>query len=86
MNDLSAIKYGVAVEPEAKIKYKEVLNGMGYTDVDCGIFLHSEFCFIGATPDLVVQRSCCGLGIVEIKCHQTIADKKNLVLVCHLTS
>ena len=76
LNDLCAIKYGVAMEPEAKIKYKEVLNGMHHTDIDCGIFLHSEFCFISATPDLVVQRSCCGLGIVEIKCPQTIADKK----------
>ena len=40
------------MKPEAKIKYEEVLNGMDHTDVDCGIFLHSEFCFISATPDL----------------------------------
>ena len=58
------------MEPEAKMKYKEVLNGMDHTGVDYGIFLHSEFCFVSATPDLVVQRLCCGLGIVEIKCPQ----------------
>ena len=54
------------MELQWSLKQKEVLNGMHHTDVDCGIFLHSEFCFISASPDLVVQRSCCGLGIVEI--------------------
>ncbi|KAK3091574.1 hypothetical protein FSP39_020913 [Pinctada imbricata] len=34
----------------------------------CGLFVSQRYPFIGATPDGVVTCSCCGKGLIEIKC------------------
>lgn len=82
LNHLPAIKYGIEMKVHAKTKYLEVLKTMHHKDIrvsECGLFLHSELCYIGATPDLLVECSCCGLGIVEMKCPHSISDKKPAV-------
>lgn len=34
----------------------------------CGFYVHTEVPYLGASPDGVVECSCCGAGVVEIKC------------------
>lgn len=35
---------------------------------NCGFFIHEKIPYIGASPDGLVSCSCCGLGLMEIKC------------------
>ena len=41
---------------------------------DCGLHILSTTPFIGASPDQIVECSCCGKGILEVKCPFTLAD------------
>ena len=36
--------------------------------IKCGLILHPSYPFIGASPDRIVNCSCCGTGTLEIKC------------------
>ncbi len=40
----------------------------GFNVRDSGLVINPEWPFIGATPDGKVTCTCCGEGIVEIKC------------------
>ena len=67
------------MEPIAKQKYREVLSQSGHRNLsirECGLYLHPKFSYIGATPDLIVECACCGLGVVEIKCPVQIVGRK----------
>ena len=35
----------------------------------CGFYISLDHSFLGASPDALVQCDCCGLGVVEVKCH-----------------
>ncbi len=35
---------------------------------DCGLCVHPDFPYLGASPDGVVECDCCGRGVIEIKC------------------
>lgn len=76
--ELPALKYGRAMETEAVETYYVVQ----FTDhenlkVDsCGLFIDATLSFLCASPDRLVQCSCCGSGIVEVKCPLKSADKK----------
>ena len=41
----------------------------------CGLVLDSENPFIGASPDGIISCSCCGEGVVEVKCPFSCRDK-----------
>ena len=34
-----------------------------------GLTWNSDFPYLGASPDAIVNCSCCGVGCLEIKCH-----------------
>ena len=34
----------------------------------CGLYLSTQFPFLGASPDAIVSCSCCDTSVVEIKC------------------
>ena len=40
----------------------------GFTISSCGFFLSVEQPFLGASPDALIHCTCCGQGVVEIKC------------------
>lgn len=42
---------------------------------ECGLFLHLDYPFIGATPEGLVSCDCCGEGICEIKCPYSCHDE-----------
>ena len=74
--DLPALKYGREMEPVAKAFYLEIFK-RNHKDVkyrECGLFIRETKQFLGASPDLLVECSCCGKGILEVKCPFCIAN------------
>ena len=74
--DLPALKYGREMEAIAKAFYLEIFK-KNHKDVEyseCGLFIHETKQFLGASPDLLVECSCCGKGILEVKCPFCIAN------------
>lgn len=54
------------------------MKRLGHKDVKaepCGLFLMQKKYFVGASPDAVVSCSCCGEGILEIKCPYSIENQ-----------
>lgn len=75
---LPALKYGRTMEPAAREKYRAVLIESGHKDVviqECGLFVHRKNVYMGASPDGLVSCSCCGTGVLEIKCPLSIAHE-----------
>ena len=57
-------------------QYAKVLSSNGHKDVtvsECGLFVHPEHIYMAASPDAVVSCTCCGKGLLEVKCSLTIA-------------
>lgn len=70
------MKYGREKEAEALLKYK-CLCEKQHEDVtfkEAGLFVRTEHVYLGATPDLLVECSCCGAGVVEVKCPWKVKD------------
>ena len=65
-----ATKWGIFHEDIALKKYCNNMTVI-HTEVNfqkCGLFLSTDYPFLGATPDLLVNCLCCGDGCVEVKC------------------
>ena len=65
--DLPALKHGREMEAIAKAFYLEIFK-KNLKDVkyrECGLFIHETKQFLGASPDLLVECSFCGKGILE---------------------
>ena len=90
---LPATEYGKTMEKVALAQYSlKYDNEHTNSEISkCGLFISKEYPFIGATPDGVVKCSCCGEGIIEVKCSYayqhlspdevaTQCDKYNLCL------
>ena len=78
VNDLShvpAIKYGQSMETEARHTYYQMNKGAHqHLEVqECGMFVVQHHGYISASPDALVNCSCCGQGLLEIKCPLTLA-------------
>ena len=43
---------------------------------DCGLFVCEDKQFLGASPDLLIECSCCGKGVLEIKCPYSIVNEE----------
>ena len=66
------------MEEEARQHYLEEKKRLGHKDVKvepCGLFVIQNKSFLGASPDAVVSCSCCGKGVLEIKCPYSIANQ-----------
>lgn len=50
----------------------------GFTIRECGFFLDPVTAFLGASPDGLVECSCCGPGVLEIKCPWCAKDADSL--------
>ena len=75
--NLPALEYGRKMEAVAKQKYLEWFNE-NHRDTsyrECGLFIDKTKQYLGASPDLIVECSCCGKGVVEIKCPYSVVDE-----------
>ncbi|XP_070547577.1 uncharacterized protein [Ptychodera flava] len=75
-----AIKFGIENEPVAKHLYYEYLCGKGHKGSkirNSGFVISSDIPFLGASPDGIVECSCCGklVWLLEIKCCYKHKDK-----------
>ena len=75
--NLPALKYGRDMEPiavEEFVKYfKKHHKDVRYRE--CGIFIDKTKQYLGASPDLLIECSCCGKAVVEIKNPFNIASE-----------
>ena len=72
--NIPALKYGRDMESFALEKFVSLvkLKHKNIKVQECGLFLDESFCFIGASPDSIINCDCCGLSCLEIKCPYSI--------------
>ncbi|XP_033743944.1 uncharacterized protein LOC117329862 [Pecten maximus] len=65
-----AMKHGQEMEAVAKKEFFESnkTKHQNLTVDNSGFFIHPQKPFLGASPDLLTSCTCCGKGVVEIKC------------------
>lgn len=73
-----SMKHGISTEPIAKRAYNSTMKRQHtcLTSQDTGMFVLKEKPFISVSPDLLVQCKCCGEGLCEIKCPDSIKGLK----------
>ena len=72
-----ATMWGCEHEQEARQCYMETMTPK-HTDLavsTCGLFIDPSHPFLGASPDGLMSCTCCGVGILEIKCPYRCRDK-----------
>ncbi|XP_049515774.1 uncharacterized protein LOC125941938 [Dermacentor silvarum] len=71
-----AMKHGIEHEETARQQYVQYQrqHHMDFKCRDAGLFICEEFQFIAASPDGIVECSCCGRGVLEIKCPYKYRD------------
>lgn len=65
-----SVKYGREKEAVALGEYK-TLMAAGHNHVqlkEAGLFISKEHLYLAATPHMLVECSCCGAGVVGVKC------------------
>lgn len=75
ISHLPAIKYGQSMEAEARKSYMQK-NKSAHQHLsvqECGLFIVKQHAYMSASPDALVDCSCCGQGLLEIKCPLTLA-------------
>ena len=73
----AACKYGVEHEDIARKEYAQRMSKL-HTDFeisDTGLIIEPLYPFMGASPDAVVTCTCCGHGVLEVKCPFSCKDK-----------
>lgn len=72
------VKYGKENETKALHAYKMYANRSHQNAQfnEAGLLVSQQHVFLGATPDMLVECSCCGKGLVEVKCPWSVRDGK----------
>lgn len=72
--DIPALKYGRTMEIEAVNMFCDVMKKRhkDFRSEKCGLFLHENLPFIGASPDRIIYCSCCPVACLEVKCPYSI--------------
>lgn len=72
-----SLSFGKNHEPIARNLYfqKAKMDHRSLTVDQCGLFIDKDCPYIGASPDGVVTCSCCGKGLLEIKCSYTYQNE-----------
>ena len=63
----AATKWGCQHEDVALEIYSHRGQHEGMKVSKCGFFISTDQPFVGASPDAIVECSCCGAGICEVK-------------------
>ena len=59
------MKQGLKEEPRARSLHSAVT---GYYVEETGMWINTNFPFLGASPDGIIFENCCPVGVLEIKC------------------
>ena len=73
-----ACTYGCKHEAEARQEYAYQMQATHklFKIMSSGLVLDPMYPFMGASPDGLVSCSCCGNGVLEIKCPYTCKNKE----------
>ena len=73
----AACEYGCKHESDARKEYEYVMkqHHQLFTVKESGLILDPMYSFVGASPDGVVTCTCCGTGVLEIKCPYSCRNK-----------
>ncbi|WAR07526.1 hypothetical protein MAR_017484 [Mya arenaria] len=73
-----AMKHGIALEAFAKKEYKKIMKKTHkkFSSINTGLQISADKPFLAASVDLETSCKCCGEGLCEIKCPETIKDQK----------
>ncbi|KAK7089418.1 uncharacterized protein [Littorina saxatilis] len=76
-----AMKHGLSLEPAAKQSYIQQTSKKHkkWSACDSGIVIDANYPFLASSPDLVTSCDCCGEGLCEIKCPESIKHEKPTV-------
>ena len=71
--DIPALKWGRQNEERAKESYRIEMDKHhnNFSVHSTGLLVSTKYPFLGATPDGTISCSCCGTGLLEIKCPYT---------------
>lgn len=74
--NIPALKYGREMEPTAKAAFLNIYkqSHINVSHRECGLFIHDTKQFLGASPDLLLECSCCGKGVLEVKCPISVSN------------
>lgn len=72
-----ATKWGCEHEKKAREAYfhQAVQHHLNLNITDRGLVVHSQYPHLGASPDGYIKCSCCGHGVLEIKCPFSCKDR-----------
>ena len=66
-------------EADAKEAYKsEMAEHCDFLMRSCGFIVDKDILYLGASPDALIECSCCGHGVLEVKCPWSAKDLKSL--------
>lgn len=73
-----AVRYGTEHESLARQQYAsyQVQNHQAFECRDAGLCISAKWQYIAASPDGFIKCSCCGRGVIEIKCPYKYRDAK----------
>ncbi|WAR27214.1 hypothetical protein MAR_013197, partial [Mya arenaria] len=75
-NPSLAMKHGTSLEPMAKKKYTlSMKKHRNFNATESGLTVSLKHPYLAASPDLVVQCDCCGKGLCEVKCPETVKNQ-----------
>ena len=69
--ELGPLPWGIEKEPVAKAAYLSYMTRCRHYGFECkqsGFYINPIWPHLGATPDGLISCSCCGDGLLEIKC------------------
>ena len=71
-----ALLWGIQHEDKARTAYKELTSSVhdNFTLSITGLHVNVSCPHLGASPDGMIKCSCCGKGILEIKCPYSVHD------------
>lgn len=70
LSHIPAIKWGIDKEDEARRQYTEEMSAchQNFYCKPCGLVVNPLYPHLGASPDGIISCTCCGTGLLEIKC------------------
>ena len=73
-----AMKHGISLEPYAKTQYTTLMrkHHRKFKSHNTGLQVSSELYFLAASSDLETMCECCGEGLCEIKCPESVKDQQ----------
>ena len=65
-----ATNWGCSHESEAREIYSRISKSQhsDFSVTECGLFINKQWPFVGASPDGIINCTCHGRGVLEIKC------------------